>query len=350
MNPDEAARLAAQLRHVDEPPRGCPPPDRIWAAIALELTRKERVAIVDHSVACAACAEAWQMAIALGAAASREPRDTVWRHTAVPARAAALLAAAAVVALMIRATIPERLDRSQLPAAPTVASARISLDDGVGTTTLRDDGTFTSSVVLSPTDEAMIKAALLARRLALPSQIAAVRQNRAPLMGATGTAAFTPLTPVATSVATDRPTFRWLPRPDARSYLVTVTEPAAGYRIAVSSPRLRALEWTAPEPLRRGRTYSWQVVADTPQGEIKTPPPDAGEAKFTILEQQEASALDEARRRYGQHHLALAVLCAEAGLLDDAEEHFRALVAANPSSAVVRELLEQLRRARGLTR
>ena len=45
----------------------CPMPDRIWAAVQLELPLEERLAIIDHTTTCQVCAEAWRLSMELAA-------------------------------------------------------------------------------------------------------------------------------------------------------------------------------------------------------------------------------------------------------------------------------------------
>jgi len=66
---------------------------------------------------------------------------------------------------------------------------------------------------------------------------------------------------------------------------------------------------------------------------------DAPEARFKVLEQAKAGEIERAKKAYGNQHLALGLVYAEAGLLDEAEREFRALVAANPTSAEAKRLL-----------
>jgi hypothetical protein len=79
---DESRRLAAALRAAgaDSRPRDdCPEPDRIWGAARLELPLDERQSIIDHTIECPTCAEAWRLAVEFGrdapapAAASSKP-------------------------------------------------------------------------------------------------------------------------------------------------------------------------------------------------------------------------------------------------------------------------------------
>ena len=54
------------------PALGCPDPDQIWDALQGSLAQKEVMAIVQHSIDCPACAEAWRIAKDMGAMDARE--------------------------------------------------------------------------------------------------------------------------------------------------------------------------------------------------------------------------------------------------------------------------------------
>ncbi len=95
-----------------EPSRGCPEPERIWAAVHGELSAEETHDVIDHTAACPACAEDWRLAREVGrqTASEREGEEPVagggrvlsmghrFRRVAAPLAA---LAAAAVLVLMI---------------------------------------------------------------------------------------------------------------------------------------------------------------------------------------------------------------------------------------------------------
>jgi hypothetical protein len=52
----------------DRPQEDCPPPERLWDAVSGRLPIGDRMAVVDHVSTCAACAEAWRLAVDLAAA------------------------------------------------------------------------------------------------------------------------------------------------------------------------------------------------------------------------------------------------------------------------------------------
>ena len=118
------------------------------------------------------------------------------------------------------------------------------------------------------------------------------------------------------------------------------------FNLVAASPQLTENSWTAPQPLARGRVYGWQVKAIKEGQESKSPRPPAPQAKFRILDQAKANELAQAQRAYASSHLALGLLYAQAGLLEEAQQEFRALQKANPNSEIPRRLLENLRSPR----
>ena len=113
-----------------------------------------------------------------------------------------------------------------------------------------------------------------------------------------------------------------------------------------ASDSLAATRWAVPTPLARGRTYVWQVRAVKGGGEVVAPPPEGPRVKFRVLEQAKLEEVERARRSQPNSHLVLGVVYAEAGLLEDAEREFAALVRANPRSPAARKLLGSVRAAR----
>ena len=110
----------------------------------------------------------------------------------------------------------------------------------------------------------------------------------------------------------------------------------------ITSSQLIDTSWTAPQSLKRGGIYSWQVTASKGGEEIISPRPPAPPAKFRILDQTLANEIVQARRAYASSYLTLALIYTQAGLLDEAEQEFRALQRANPNSTISRRLLANL--------
>ena len=97
-------RLADALRSagVDARPRpDCPPAEQIWDALHLEMPAADRARIIDHTIECPSCAEAWRLAIAIegkdATVAGAPPAPRAWFLQ--PAAWARVAAAGLVIAV-----------------------------------------------------------------------------------------------------------------------------------------------------------------------------------------------------------------------------------------------------------
>ena len=118
------------------PGRDCPGDERIWRAVAGDLSSEETIDVVEHTGTCPVCAETWRLAHALGSAVAEEgPVPAIdagrKRRPSAPwtrylALAATLAAAAVLVTVVIQfrpetaappdfRTLPEQEIRSLLP-------------------------------------------------------------------------------------------------------------------------------------------------------------------------------------------------------------------------------------------
>ena len=100
----DVADLAAALHSsgdLVEPRSDCPLTERIWDAVAGQLPTTERLAIVDHTIECAACAEAWRLAIELSGESTSGLRGT--RHARLHLFNAALSRSASKIPLELAA-------------------------------------------------------------------------------------------------------------------------------------------------------------------------------------------------------------------------------------------------------
>jgi hypothetical protein len=317
----------------------------------------------DHLAACPACRQAVRE-IMPGRAAVLKLRSSL--HTeSVPAqleratkgsrlfRIAPVFAIAALLAIGIFAWLRGRPDSPEIIAhRPSISppaskpAVAVALNDGGGQVTLDAEGNLRGLDAASPDDRRRIITALMTRKVELPQALQEVRASSSALMGSTPSRGFAVLAPIGSIVATTRPTFRWRPLGGATAYQVTITDPAAGYKEVAASLELRETEWTVDRPLPSGRTYSWQVTAQTPGQEVKAPAPAGPEARFRVLDREKAGELRRAQKTYAGHHLVLGVLYAEAGLLEEAEAEFQALVKANPDSDLARQLLHTVQTSR----
>jgi hypothetical protein len=152
---------------------------------------------------------------------------------------------------------------------------------------------------------------------------------------------FAPLQPTDIVVETDRPTFRWRGLETALHYVVTIYD--AKLRQVVSSGPVTGTEWTTPNSLERGGTYSWQISAALKDGKaVVSPKPPLPEARFRVLDQRAIAELAKLKESAGSSHLAMGVFYWRHGLIEESEREFQALAQANPNSTAVAELLASI--------
>ncbi len=223
--------------------------------------------------------------------------------------------------------------------APVVAQ----LNDGANVLTLDQQGKLSGADQLPPNYQNLLKKALTGGRIEKSSQLQGLTRPPSSLMGADNQKGeFSVIEPLGNVLLTDRPTFRWSAMEGATGYVVEVYDEK--FTPIASSPEVTNLTWTTTLP--RGHVYSWQVKAVKDGQETMSPRPPAPQAKFRVLDQAKANELANARRAYGSSHLTLGLLYADAGLLREAEQEFRLLQKANPSSELARNLLRQIQSLR----
>ena len=219
----------------------------------------------------------------------------------------------------------------------------VALNDAGGVVGLDRQGGLVGLHGLSPSQQQLIKTALISGRLKT-SRFADIAGSHAAMMGAGERESFRLTGPIGTVTRSNRPAFHWTPLAGATSYKITVSD-SNFKNVAVSEP-ISGTEWTPSRPLKRGAVYSWDVTAVKDGKEISVPTPPAPEARFRVLDSANLAELEEASRDNGNSHLLLGVLYAKAGLLDDAEREFQSLANANAESAAARKLLSSLKSLR----
>lgn len=198
------------------------------------------------------------------------------------------------------------------------------------------------AAMLSPSSRRAITSAVAEQRLEAPPVLAQLRGEGGSLRGEPGDGRpFLLLSPVGKVLETASPTFRWEPLAGASSYVVTIADDRLN-EVAESGP-LTKTEWRLRTPLARGGVYSWQVAALKDGQAIISPVMPAPQAKFLILDRARSEELRRVRSAAPRYHLGLGVLYARAGLLDEAEREFLALMKSNPRSDVARKLLQSVR-------
>lgn len=229
-------------------------------------------------------------------------------------------------------------------AGPAPAGEIAMLRDGEGEVRLDTAGRLSGVDHLPPAYQQLIKKALSGQELERPARgVAALAAGSGIPRGSVEETMekFSLIEPVRTATLSDHPTFRWAQLEGATSYVVEIYD--ENFDPVASSPRLSEPKWHAPQALKRGASYYWQVKAIKEGKESISPQPLAPQAKFRIVDEGKAKELELARHSYESSHLLLGLIYAEAGLLDEAGAEFRALQKANPDSAIPGRLLHQVR-------
>jgi hypothetical protein len=233
-----------------------------------------------------------------------------------------------------------------VPAVAANPAGALAIRDAGGLISIDAAGTITGLAAEAATPQMMQLVADALTKGAVPRGAAAagLGGRELTLMGSgrqPATTRLTPLSPIATVVRSTQPVFRWSTHPGARNYVVTIYGP--DFDRVMASPVLTDTSWTATAPLKAGVTYQWQVTADTPDGAVRAPAPPAPDARFRVIDPAAAKTLDRDLRRAGASQLMKGLLLAQAGVLDEAEEAFQALHAANPDSKRIADLLARVR-------
>jgi hypothetical protein len=217
----------------------------------------------------------------------------------------------------------------------------VTLADGGGMIVLDRQGNLAGPEPIIA-NQAVVKRTLATANVNVAQSLSELKGKTGRLMGGPSRSAYGLISPVSVVLVTDRPTFRWLAQPGATGYVVSLFDPES--KKVADSGLINATGWTADRALERGVIYSWQVRAIRDGKEIILPPPEAADARFKVLERAKADELERALRSSPRSHLLLGILYAEAGLVEEAEQQFRALSLANPESEVAKKLLSSIRK------
>jgi hypothetical protein len=261
-------------------------------------------------------------ATAAGPAVPILRRTSTWGALA----AAAMLVIVADIVWGTRTPIDVARSKASEPAPAQVA--RISTDQ------------------LSAAEHAAVDAAVQSGQLSRAPVLTQLTSRTGVLMGSQAQAlTFGPTFPVGVVVDAERPTLEWSPAGDASAYRVSVFDER--FNMVATSGWQKETHWTLERALPRGSSYVWQITARIGDREVVAPAPPQPESRFKVTSVEQSAQLAELRKRAGDSHLALAVLLAEAGVLDEAERELTLARTANPESSAVKRLqvsLSSLRR------
>jgi len=231
--------------------------------------------------------------------------------------------------------------QSNLPTLPR-EEPLITLNDAGGQILVNQRGQLEGLNELPPDLKESVERALVTRRLRDSPALTGWSTGAGILRGELEKQnTFAPLEPTDVVIETDRPKFRWRALEGAQHYIVTIHD--AKFREVSSSGPIVATEWTTPDSLQRGVTYSWQISALKDGKTIVSPKPPLREARFRILDQRAIVALAKLKASAGSSHLAMGVFYWKHGLIEESEREFQALALANPNSTAVAELLASIR-------
>lgn len=180
--------------------------------------------------------------------------------------------------------------------------------------------------------------ALASQQLEKPSVVPQLNSGGGRLLtGNSSENTFSLGSPKGTVVLSDRPEFQWSEIDKGFDYIVEVFDPQLN-TVAKSDP-ISATYWTPSRQLQRGITYRWQVTAYRDGVSVTAPKPPAPEAKFKVIELSKYADLDVIRKNIANQTLALGIIYAHEGLLDDAEKEFRSLLNDKQRSGAAKNFL-----------
>lgn len=232
--------------------------------------------------------------------------------------------------------------QNEAKTAPPPEKTLVTVYDANGQIVLTQRGRLEGVEDLPPDLRESVEQALATRQLPASPALAGWNSGAVNLRGDINMSAqttFAPLAPTGVVLETDRPTFRWGALDAAQDYTVTVYD--ASGQVATSGS-VTGTEWTTPNALARGITYSWQISAVKDGEKVVSPQPPLPEARFRILDQAAMGMLAKLRETVNSH-LVMGVFYWKHGLIADSEREFQALARANPKSAVVKALLANIR-------
>jgi hypothetical protein len=205
-----------------------------------------------------------------------------------------------------------------------------TIRDGARTLTLDAQGRITGA----PFDAALVNAALAAGTIEPGSAVRDWRRDREQLLGDAATPAGTVLGPVAETVESDRPLFRWTPVQGVTTYRVEVYD--AKFDEVASSGLVTGTEWRPDRSLPRGAAYTWVVAA----GARRFPQPPAPEARFEVLSSDAAAEVERARATGSR--LLLAIVAGRHGLWQESKEALDDVTRENPANESIARLRQSV--------
>ena len=189
-------------------------------------------------------------------------------------------------------------------------------------------------------ESSAVKEALRTGRIDLPAFLEDLAPAKQVLMGEVPAAGTQLLSPQATAVLGQRPSFNWRTSASDWTYQVRIFTP--GGEPVASSPEIRATAWTCDLDLPRGADYQWQLTAMRGAERVTLPAPSEKPPKFRVIDADTWERLHDLATQQPAAHLELGVEYARAGLLDDARRELTEAFRLEPSRPEIRVLLQSL--------
>ena len=192
--------------------------------------------------------------------------------------------------------------------------------------------------------KSMVVSAVQKGQLNVPSVLNELRPNGDAFRFKSG--ALEVRAPFSTVIMTPQPEFTWKMPDDAVACNV-ILESVNDAKTKIKTKPLKEERWKPKKPLTPGGIYSWQVIALNREGkEVSRVPERIGVARFKVLGEDRAVALEKSRLTFGSSHLVMGVLYAQEGMVDYAAREFQDLVGANLNSQLPRNLLKSVEQMR----
>jgi anti-sigma factor RsiW len=264
---------------------------------------------------------------------ARHPRVGFWSRASHFWRFPGYVAGAAAVAMIV---FTVAVFTTRIHESPTDKSTKT-----VAQSTPAKGGNNEPTISSSQPDHVYVP---VPEKLETPAALSSLIGKAGTLMGEGEKESFLLMKPVGTFVLDGRPEFRWQALRGATEYRVGVFD--ADLKAIETSPALTTTTWKASQPLQRGKVYVWQVTAVKGSEQFVAPAPPAPEAKFAIVDSSSLRELRAVRSAGLGEHITLGRAYARAGLLDEAEEEFRLVPAADSNYSQAQQFLADLRALR----
>jgi hypothetical protein len=331
---------------------------QLEACVDGKMSRKDRIAIQTHLEACATCSEDLRDLNSFKtewAGAPGQQKDGWWASFTAfwltPRRATLALAMSAAVLLVVVIGVRRLGPTPEVPSTGA-GNSGVTVSSHGSSDTLKENAIPGIDQLSSP-EQAAVAEAVVAERIKPPHALVGLQGPQQMLLGEQAAGPeFKVLQPVGEVVLEVRPRFRWQPLAGAGSYSVAIFD--SKLNPVQSGPAIRATEWTAAVPLRRGQVYLWQVTAKLRNGEsVISPVPPSPEARFRVLDQDKTEEFTRIRSLQehgtdadGSTHLVNGILYAQAGLLELGESEFKQIPESDAHYKLAQNLLKSIRELR----